>query len=203
MIKCDPSQTKTVVVLIVILVAAVVFTVVRIHPAGGQQQAAQAPAAQASTATSPAEVSIVPAFATSRNPFRRPVGVRSPSSRGGVDAAPTRIAVQEASDSRVTPVKIPPMTVTAVPSGAGQSTPAPGDAKEADPKAKEPDKPQFALTAVVGGAGGYTAVISSGENNTRVVGVGDVLDGGYKVQTIEECRVVLKNGRDVLVIKRP
>lgn len=200
MIKTDPSQTKTVVVLIVVLVAAVVFTVMRIHPGGQQQQAAAPGAAQAAEAAPSASVSIVPAFQPSRNPFHKPEDLQrastdSSASRPGIGT----VAVQESGGQRPGGMSIPPMPVAAVPSqGAGQMS----EPSATDAKSKEAARPQFALTAVVGGPDGFTAVIRCGESNSRVVGVGDLLDGGYRVERLEEDRAVLKNGRDVLVIKK-
>lgn len=203
MIKTDPSQTKAVVVLLLILGAAVVWTVIRVTPGAQQQQQSAASTTEAAEASS-ASATIVPAFQPSRNPFRKPASARSVMGRDarlGVDSGAA--IVQEGGARQSGNFKIGPMPIGVVPSaGANQATSDSAQTGSA-PKAAEPEKPQFALVAIVGGDGGFTAVIRCGESNTRVVGVGDVLEGGYRVEKLEESRAVLRDGRDVVVIKRP
>lgn len=193
MIKTDPSQTKMVVVLLVILAIAVVATVMRIHPS---QQAAAATTAAATTQADSAAVTVVPAFQSSRNPFRRPTTIDAvPAGNGRAGIGLGSVMVQEGGARRSGEFKISPLPVASI-SETG---------KRAGMSADEikPDTPKFELLATVGGPSGMTAVIRTGESDTRVVAVGDVLDGHYKVQKLEEGRAVLTDGRDTVVVKRP
>lgn len=178
-------------------------TVARIHPDTGQQASASA-ATAAVAQVYPESVAVVNASQSSRNPFRKPDVMRGAFGRSAqAERLPTSsgdsgpVVVAEGGSRTSTSFSINPMPVGELPANATE-TPASGQAGKS-----EPEKPAFVLLATVGGPGGLCAVIRSGESNTRVVAVGDVLEGGYKVQKVETGRVVLKNGRDTVVIKRP
>jgi len=199
MIKTDPNQTKAVVVLLVILGGAVAVTVLRINPNSGQPATAAAADSGAIQAGS-TPTAIVKAGATTRNPFRKPEAIREAFSRiarPGDNAG--AVVVQEGSGRSSGSFKLPPMTVGVLPRGSGSADRS--DSTQTD-KTETP-KPQFDLLATVRGPKGLTAVIRGGESDTRLVAVGDVLDGGYKILTLDEDRAILTNGSDVVVIKRP
>jgi len=203
MIRTDPSQTKTVIVLLLVLGAAVVWTVIRINPSARPQAAAAAAAEVAQVSVQAATVA--PAFQPSRNPFRKPAAIRaclSKDARLGVDTY--GVLVQEGRARSSGSFKLAPLGFGKVEMQRG----APGRAgsegsTSAQTENPELARPQFALLAIVGGPDGFTAVIRSGESNTMVVAVGDTLEGGYKVQKLESTRAFLAKGRDVVEIKRP
>ena len=203
MIKTDPSQTKAVVVLLLILAGAVVWTITRVNPGVQPQAAAKDPATETAQA-SPATATIVPAFQSSRNPFRKPEGVSGRIGRDGASGGDSGVAsIREGVGRTSNNFKIDPMPVGMVPSAGPDRTGVQTSEPNAGTPNSGPEKPQFALLATVGGPNGFSAVIRCGEANTRVVAVGDVLEGGYRVEKLEEDRAVLKGGRDVVVVKRP
>jgi hypothetical protein len=68
----------------------------------------------------------------------------------------------------------------------------------------EPEsKPAFTLLATVKGERGFSAVIRTGESDVRIVEVGDLLEGGFRVVMLESWRAVLSDGRETIVAKRP
>ncbi len=199
MIKTDPSQTKTIAVLLVVLAGAVVVTVLRIHPDSTQPAAGSAAAATATTRECAMPSVTVTAGPTSRNPFRKPPEINSALSRQaeqGIDFGTT--SVQEGKTA-ADGMKYDLGRVAAMPPGAvGETRPA-----EPDGTKTEETKPQFALLTTVSGPNGLTAVIRIGDSATRVVTVGDTIDGYYKVTKLEQGRAVLRNGSDVIEVKRP
>ncbi len=199
MIKTDPSQTKTVIALLAILAVAVVATIMRIHPNLAQPSAAvagQTAARQVGTAPC---VTIIDGQ-TSKNPFRKPKALREQISRAAMSGIAFDMANGNNSSARsmnksgLNFAPIGPMPVSTV------SDIKASDTTKAD---TEKTKTQFALLATVGGPNGMTAVIRIGDSNTRVVSVGDMLDGDYRVAKLEDGRAVLKNGSDIVEIKRP
>jgi hypothetical protein len=200
-IKTDPSQKKAVVVLLIVLGGAVVFTISRIHP-DTPRQATTAPTTAAVTQASSSCVTVVPAFQSARNPFRKPDAIRAAfgKSRGGIGAIGMSGDGARPSESFGVGV----MPVGGLPSATRTTAPEATPSGRTDTTAKtEPAKPQFALLATVGGPGGMCAVIRGGESNPRVVAVGDIVEGGYRVQRIEKSRAVLRNGGDTVVVTRP
>jgi len=200
MIKTDPSQTKTVIALLVVLAGAVAATVLRIHPDSAQRAVANAPgSAVAAVKEDPAPRVTVNAGPTVRNPFRKPKAVSGRLSREaarGETLATNRVGESAvgASDEKFGLGRVGPMPLGAV----GETRPSAQDTTNS-----EENKPQFVLLATVSGPNGLTAVIRIGESTTRVVGVGDTLDGRYKVAKLEAGRAVLKNGSDVIEVRRP
>lgn len=200
MIKTDPSQTKTVIALLVILAGAVGATVLRIHPDSAQRVAANA-AASAVTAVKeePAPCVIVAAGPAARNPFRKPRAISAALSReakqritsdaNGVGQGPAGADNENFDLERVGPMPLGDVIETR--------------ASASDTANAEQSKPQFVLLATVSGPNGLTAVIRVADSTTRVVGVGDTLDGHYKVAKLEADRAVLKNGSDVIEVRRP
>ena len=77
------------------------------------------------------------------------------------------------------------------------------EAAPTEPAKLEEPRPIFALLATIKGANGYSAVIRTGETEVRVVEVGDTLQDGFKVKSLEESRAVLSDGRDTIVANRP
>lgn len=199
MIKTDPSQTKTVVVLLVVLVGAIAATVLRIHPDSAQRATANAAAAAVTAVKeNPAPRVAVVVAATTRNPFRKPRAISAALSREAKQgitftATGARQTAAAASDEKFDLGRVGPMPLSTV----GEVQPS-QDASKTDES-----KPRFALLATVSGPNGLTAVIRMGDSTTRVVGVGDTLDGRYKVAKLEADRAVLKNGSDIIEVRRP
>ncbi len=195
------NSTPAVVILLVILAGAIGVTFVRLNPKNMRSAAKpEQPAVAARTGSG--SVTVAPVLGLSRNPFRKPDAFRNvaKSAPAGID-----VVVQS-------PGKVAPATgfqLEAVPIG---KLPSPSDAVTLDKQesadtqaenAQKPAQPEFALLATVAGAGGISAVIRNGGSNTTVIEVGDVVDGGYTVQKIEKDQAVLKNGVDIVVVKRP
>lgn len=197
MIKTDPSQTKAVVVLLLVLGGAVVATVLRIHPNSARPAVAVA-AAAATTRESAAPRVTVTAGPSSRNPFRKPEAVRAAFSREAKSGAGSgAVPVQEGGLSPAG-VRLPSMS--AVPSPSADKSP---DA-QSDTQTNNSEAPDlgFELLATVAGPHGITAVISINASKTRVVTVGDVLDGDYKVVRLDQHRAFVANGRYGFVLNK-
>jgi len=216
LIKVDPSQTKAAAALIGVLVAVSGITVVRLKPHTVSRAAAQPQAAQSARAARAARVEADRPPNRTRNPFEKPPLLRSASPPGGAESplhalggatavrglgASTfpRLQWQDAlrSDSvEVRPVR--PVTTEPL-NSVREAEPS------ADPKQKDagPTKPSFVLLATVSNGGRFSAVIQCGDSGTRVVEVGDVLDGGYRVVGLNADRAVLTDGRETIVAQRP
>jgi|LSQX01.3.fsa_nt_gb hypothetical protein len=198
--KADKNSTPMVVALLVILVGAIAITFARINPRSGRQaasEAAQAVAAQAGSGC----VSVAPVGSLSRNPFRKPDAIAASKAEqsGGISSI-----VQENFVRPVDAIHLEAMPVNGLPTtpdaAVGEDEIADNDADGQD---KQAPKPEFDLLATVGGSQGMCAVIRGAGSNTIVVGVGDVIEGGFTVQKIEKGRAVLKNGVDIVVVTRP
>jgi len=201
-IKTDPSQTKTVVGLLVILAVALVATVMRVHPGGTQaQQAVAAKTSQTSSTPAAASVKeVLPDVEPSRNPFRKPDSIK-------MSIGPEKKFSKDFTGAGGKPLgMLPPganYKIDPMPVGApASSSKTPQAAAEPQPKVEAP-KPVFTLLATVGDARGLCAVIRSGGADAKVVEVGDVLDGGFKLVKVEESRAVLTDGRDTIIVTRP
>lgn len=193
MLKHDPSQNKTVVILLVILVIAGVATVARIHPAG--QVKAVARTDNAAVQVSADKKVVMPEFEPSRNPFFKPSAVKTNKDFD----IPNEVKTVE-----VPPLQPPgDIRVEAIDSNSGQKKESPAASTQPDVNKSETSRPTFTLLAIIGNCSGLSAVIRTNESNTRVVEVGDMVDGGYKVQKLEADRAVLTDGRDIIVVKRP
>ncbi len=226
LIKVDPAQSKTVAALIGVLVVTVGVTVVRLKP----QQMPRAAAQQQQRADTPDQAEtpgdrVRPDL--SRNPFERAAKARAQITEGmGPEAGgplasitgggePTRkwmggSAPREPFDlASVMPMN--PFRDGQTPAAAGSPSAKHGGADAGPAQAMDgqgdrstPEaKPVFALLATVRSSSGYSAVIKSGDAGARVVEVGDVMDNGYRVRMITADHVVLTDGRENVIAKRP
>ena len=50
---------------------------------------------------------------------------------------------------------------------------------------------------------GLCAVIKSDKSDAKVVGLGDTLEGGYKVKELDTDQAVLSDGEETIVARRP
>lgn len=202
MLTIDPSQKKIVWVLMAILIGAICVTVIRIKPSGQAAPAATAEVAtQATSKKGQAEVQVQN---LSRNPFTAPdlfsmaqarsnaaeLGLPIPGSKpknGSGHAAGSGLGKLPLIEPVA--VKMPNTNQTAGHNGTGQ--------------ASNQVKPVFALLATIRSADGFSAVIKSSDSMVRVVNVGDVLEGGYKVRALQPGRAILSNGEDTIVASKP
>lgn len=195
------NSTPAVVVLLVILAGAIVVTFMRLTPKNVRGAAKSEPPAVAARSGS-GSTTIASAFSLSRNPFRKPDALRNVP---GTSLADTGVVIQNQDPkSAATGFQLEAMPIGKLPSSSGEVThdnENTSDIETAD--TQKPDEPEFALLATVTGADGISAVIRRGGANTTVIEVGDVVEGGYTVKRIEKDQAVLKNGVDIVVIKRP
>ena len=63
--------------------------------------------------------------------------------------------------------------------------------------------PKFTLLATIQCGNSYSAVIKSDGKDERVVDIGDVLDCGFRVKSIDDECAVLTDGRNTIIAKRP
>jgi len=199
-IEVDPKQTKAVVALLVTLAGAIGYIVVRAHPPEQPAVAAQRVAVvsekQSSARTrEPAGVEI------SRNPFERPAGLPAPAKSSKASGIVTDETGPGAS------AELAPAAVGELPASGEVDAPRPFRSEKSERSTAsardDKSKPTFTLLATVRGVQGYSAVIRAGASVARVVEVGDVLEGGFKVKQVDSSRAVLTDGREIIVAKRP
>lgn len=212
-VKVDPSQRKITAVLMVALLAAVVVTVVRLNPAPSaapaSDQQASAPSGQPASAQGEED------YDPSRNPFEgsgssessdvaeavfrgAPPEVMEAMAAAGVNAAnPWRAGAPPRAELPVEPLRVRPIP------GTDSSPTASVAVTDRHPPVEPKPKPVFKLLATVADGEGCSAVIRTGDSAVRVVEVGDILDGGYKVKSLEAGRVVLTDGREIIVATKP
>ncbi len=199
--SASKNSTPAVVVLLIILAGAIAVTIVRLSPksasavAGTEQPAVAAQAGSGS-------VTVAPAFSLSHNPFRKPDAFRTASNAATENTGV--MAQNQGTKSTATGFRLDAMPIGKLPSSAVVMAPNNEDASDVEAtNAQKPAEPEFALLATVAGSDGISAVIRKGGANTTVIEVGDVVDGGYTVQKIDRDQAVLKNGVDIVVVKRP
>lgn len=204
-IKVDPKQSKAVVPLLVILVGAIAVTILRINP--GPAASAPANAANSKVNSTPSGAVVNASYDPSRNPFIKPelisAAIKSMKSAIG---EPSPAELMKSFEKRKhypdTPLNTKPLKWHS-PVVNVSPMPIPSVGEKTAVKEPQKPKPSFALLATIGNEGGFSAVVKSDGSNERVVEVGDVLDGGYRVKQIEADRAVLTDGRDIVIAKRP
>ncbi|MHB9036221.1 MAG: hypothetical protein ACYC64_06110 [Armatimonadota bacterium] len=198
MIKTDPSQTKTVVALLVVLAMAVGVTISRVSKSVPPEPIAEAKAENPGKAEAHVTANIE--CDSGRNPFAKPSLIeaagKSVETALGGEAARMLADKIKISPWRMDDVELRQQSIAPVP-----NSPQP-IARQAVSEEKPP-LPEFELMTTVKGSQGYSAVIRTGGSETRVVEVGDKMEGGFKVVKIEPDRAVLTDGRDTIDAKRP
>lgn len=208
MIKTDPNQKSTVIVLVVVLVGAMAATVMRCIP-GPQPKPAAQQAQQTTTEQSPVASVTEADYTPNRNPFQQPVSMKDKvntalkrlTGSNGEEilamAGPTAKLGNPWSKHnpvRVEPMKLPQMMVQGQ---GGNSVQQPGAVQIEAKKL-----PEFALLATVKNNNGLCAVIRGSDSKPKVVEVGDMVEG-YVVTRLDLNQAVLSDGRDTIVAKRP
>lgn len=64
-------------------------------------------------------------------------------------------------------------------------------------------KPSFILLATIHSEHGCSGVIKTDDSIVRVVNVGDMLEGGYKVKALKHDCAVLSKGEETILAKKP
>lgn len=216
LIKTDPSQTKTVVVLLAVLVVAIAFIAIRLSPpAPVAPESEEQPTAASTSASKVGKWSVELA----RNPFEQPPFPADAAEGKNEAAAMARVGPAPRGLTEGGPVPVNPFAkmsgrlpgamaaqgapgMELAPAPAHSLPKGPAGAPETPDQPSEP-KPVFTLLATIGDARGLSAVIQCQNAKPRVVETGDVLDGGYRISRIERDRAVLTDGRDTIVAKRP
>lgn len=200
MIKYDPSQAKAVTILLTILAIAVVVTVMRIHPS---DQPAQASARAVVPKRSQANVTYEPQSAGQRNPFKCPKNAPADDNINGLDKSElSRRAGRLLPSISRGSVSIEPLPIRAVSSVEKNTRPGEQGLHQGTPSSDQP-KPSFVLLATVKSGNGLCAVIKSDKSDAKVVGLGDTLEGGYKVKELDTDQAVLSDGEETIVARRP
>lgn len=206
MLTIDPSQKKLVAILMVILVSTICITVFRIAPSGSPEPD-RGSGSTSTTATAARRGSEAPVRSISRNPFKAPDAYRPRKleKAEAASGAPAGMATTEVS-VRPLPHSVPPLGINfdTRPEQNNQMQQlhsAGHEAAQIHQAAKI--KPAYTLLAVVGGDGKMSAIIKTDESKSRIINLGDVLDGSYRVSEIKIDRVVLTNGRDIILVKKP
>ena len=189
-IEVDPKQNRLVAVLIVAAIAAVAVVVIRLHGPVVTRVAAQTgkPTSQGahvvhgSRAYEP----------LTRNPFQRPSGVVTPanaSSKVAETIPSNSINRNSLQTLQLAPAFIRPIRSADQTAAGVRSVPA-------------TTKLDIVLLATAGSRSRLCGIIKVGDSQPRVVAVGDIVAGDYKVKELTDARIVLTNGRDELVVNR-
>ena len=192
-IKPAPGQNGLAMVLVIIAVAAIGVTVWRCRQVTTARAMPRAIPATGQARRTPTvvEISSTPAG----NPFRQPLWARASNRADSAEGARIR-AGSDAGRLALPALGCAPMPVSP-PGNAGELVALPGTTTD-DAK----PMPDLTLLATVSGAGKTYAVIRIGASESKVVRVGDVLDGGFRVKEIRTDIAILTNGADVLVARR-
>lgn len=194
MLTVDPSQKKVVWLLMAILIGAVCVTAIRVRPSRVSVAAVENRPVEATPASPRVAVQVQD---LTRNPFRAPEPYAMAQMR--TNAAELGLPMPGADEKRASAGKLPsvqPLVVSAVRRG--------GETGESQAGGADLDaKPAFALLATIQSSEGSSAVIKSNDSIVRVVNVGDVMEGGYKVRALKPDCAVLSNGEDTIVVKKP
>ncbi|MCX8052706.1 MAG: hypothetical protein N3B12_02775 [Armatimonadetes bacterium] len=227
LIKVDPSQTKTVIALLGVLVVALGVTVVRLKPNTAARPAQQQVAESVRSVSMP-RVTTERTWDTCRNPFEKPPGFAAGSKAGDNLLAspsvseesnlPLLLVKKEGEElgvntpysplSKVGSLTHPVFTKDGL-RQADQSTSfesgrAPKAPMESSPHlGPAPARPRFTLLATVNIGRAFSAVIRVGDSDERIVQVGDVLEGGFRVIALNADRAILTDGREIVVANRP
>ena len=185
LIKVDPSQNKIAAALTAVLIGAMAVTALRMRAPATISAPAQAreTASACGSLQKTAQIERRP----DHNPFRRPASLRTVASEVGVPAE----------DAMARPAPAP--LLPAAPE-FGIRNPESG---MRNPEHVRSAKPTFTLLATIRSAEHLYGIIKSGDSRERIVRVGDILDGGYKVKELDASHAVLTNGRDTLIAERP
>ncbi|MGQ9454328.1 MAG: hypothetical protein ACUVRS_08200 [Armatimonadota bacterium] len=217
LIRTDPGQTKTVIALVGVLCAAVGVTVVRIKAsptvrsvAATGTSATTSSSRDADSAQATGVFSRNAACSWYRNPFARPkVSATQPHET----AVPTNVRPLIVSSPNTIPsngplgadgsVRIVPEAKPNLPDR--EESADRGNSSGTSESSADADQPgiKFTLLATVAGGGWYSALVRIGDSNLRVVDIGDVLENGFRVVSISDDRMVLTNGKETIIARRP
>ncbi len=224
MLQVDPSQRKLVAVLLVALAGAIALVIIRLKPGDEPMRAAAQAAQPAAVSKQPISVGDSEA-GPARNPFERPPGVAA--RRPGLEAVPS-IRVSRYGQKGLTEggLEVRPMPVPRLDRPGWDATEEPpkvnvgkpgakllagtffgslahSDANARTAAPKTPERPSVTLLATVKSGDGYSAVLQIDDSQTRVVEVGDIVGGRYRVAQLQDNMAVLVHGREVIIATRP
>lgn len=218
LIKTDPGQTKTVIALLGVLSVAVGVTVVRIKASPTVRSAAATGTSASVSSSQDADgARATGVFGAGsggswyRNPFARPKAsgvepretVVVPAGVRPLPVSSPNIVSSNGSLSAVDSVRIVP-----------EMQPGSFRHKETADRGNSENTPtgppnagqhgiKFTLLATVSDGGWYSALVRIGDSDLKVVEVGDVLGDGFRVVSISDDRLVLTNGRETIIARRP
>lgn len=198
--ETNPTRSKMWAALVAVVVAAVVVTILRISSPAPVRVSVREREVGPSDAS--AQMATVPQWSPGPNPFKKPARLSSTADEPGTQ--PKEAQVQAGTNGQAALPWLPAAHLQIQPLGSGpRSHPqeAPGRALQ-EPGKPEDAEPTFILLATVKSDQSLYGVIMAGDSRARVVRVGDVLDGGFKVKELDVSHAVLTNGRDTLIAKR-
>jgi hypothetical protein len=199
MMKTDPNQTKTVVALLAILALALGATIYRVQAA--RRTVVTASPTVTVSAVKCSDVQVETVQRSLRNPFKKPDSVRLLDTRDSVGNSAERLVSFAPAGGFLPSIGgegILPLTeVSAVPSTSSVTT-------TSRVSTQEPERvlPMFTLMAVVTGARGSYAALRIGGSQTKVVRVGDMVDGRFRLKAIRPGYAALTDGKVTVFAKR-
>ncbi len=194
--KIDEKQKGLVIVLVVVLLGSIGVTVMRTSAKLKETRlGATIPEKEVEEAGSTRrDVAVDSSYRPDRNPFAVPVEFQA---HDDSESPVVRRADAMASNysGGASDLDIGPMPV-----GNLQAVKDGGEGFEAD--FEEEPLPEMELTATIGSKGEKSAVIKINDSKEIVVTKGQMVEGKYKVVSIEDDKTVLTDGREKIIAKR-
>jgi hypothetical protein len=196
-VKVDPEQNRIVAVLLAVLLLALGATAYRMKATTAVTAAArQAPVAAEATANDTQDGFV---RRTTRNPFKKPADMQAPvkSSGQGVPGTPLNATVSEIG-APLPPAHEGSWTLPVLPISPAVQEKSPTPQSDV----QDTEQPTFTLMATVMSAGKSCAVLRIGDSQIKVVRVGDLVDGRFKLCALSSDRAELTDGIVKVVAKR-
>lgn len=198
-IKVAPGQNGAVAALLCILALAVGITLYRLRPAQQVSAAVRQPQAMIAVSEGPSQDETIQC--PTRNPFLKSRALLMAgtgcSSVGAFRHGVGQIEYGVSPLPGVGQTLLPPANVR-----VSQPAPAPASVPGAQSQAPAEAQPVFALMATVGTADNSFAVLRINDSQTKVVRVGDNVDGRFKLWAIRPDFAVLTDGKVRVIAKR-
>ena len=200
MIKINPAQNRLTIILTLVAAVAIAATVWRCKPAGIVNAMSRTPNSAPSKASVPTVVELPQR--TSRNPFKRPTWVGRTGDRQELDANRNGSGAEDIHPGAVPTLPYPPMFVEPIDSADHRGNERSPVLNTEDEASAQSQSPNFTLLATVKSADRIYAVVRIGDSRVKVVQVGDIVDGGFRVKQLDSGRAVLTDGTDTLTARR-
>jgi hypothetical protein len=196
-IRTDPSQGKTIAALLAVLALAVGVTVYRVQITQSVRAGViQTPVATEVSVRGISQIGVVGRPA--RNPFKKPAVLLSDatSSSAGSSAVPMLSGMAVGMPLPPNHQGLQPLSV------APMMTTSPNETQDSQSVAQDAELPTFVLMATVLTNGKSSAVLRIGDTEVKVVRIGDMVDGRFRLCSLMSDHAELSDGTTKVIAKR-